>query len=69
MADARQLKSASMDDVDGEVDTVARDPKITTIAVDSLNGYIHKLLLQCTCTCTCIYIYIYIQIEITMIFL
>ena len=59
MADARQLKSASMDDVDGEVDTVARDPKITTIAVDSLNGYIHKLLLQCTCT--------YIQVEITMI--
>ena len=57
MADARQLKSASMDDVVGEVDTVARDPKITTIAVDSLNGYIHKPLLRIyTCTYTDIHV-------------
>ena len=39
MSDARQLVSTTMDSVEGQIETVARDPRITAITVDSLNGY------------------------------
>ena len=39
MSDARQLVSTAMDSVEGQVEIVTKDSRITAITLDSLNGY------------------------------